>query len=139
MLTLCVPVAKAHVLALTVLQAANNRFITSASPFCTQEICDILRSHAPDLPNIPSGKVGAVEEANDPRNVLVFDGGKARRELGVTYRSIDETVKDSTFSSHATLLDAFAVKLTHAVVWFQCMTASEREGGRIVGRESGGR
>jgi hypothetical protein len=108
-------VAKAHVLALTVPQAANNRFITSASPFCTQEICDILRPHAPDLPNIPSGNVGAVEEANDPRNVLVFDGGKARRMLGVTYRSIDDTVKDSTFSSHAILLDAFVVKLTQVL------------------------
>lgn len=93
-LSLDLTVSEAHVLALTVPQAANNRYIISAGPFATQQFTDFLHSYAPELKNIPTGKKGAIEEANDPQNVLISSGAKAEKELGIVYRPFDDSAKD---------------------------------------------
>ena len=88
-------VADAHVLALTKAEAANNRFITSARPYCMQEVADILRSHAPELEGkIPKGQPERVDEVNDPKTMSVASGNKATEKLGLQYRSLKETTVD---------------------------------------------
>lgn len=72
-------------------------FQLTPSPPPHAEFTEFLASYAPDLPNIPKGKAGAVAEANDPKNVLVSSGAKAERELGIVYRPIEESAKDSAF------------------------------------------
>jgi len=76
-------------------EAGGERFIVSAGPFCLQDFADALSSSYPFVLNIPQGKAGAAEEANDPKTARVFDGSKATRVLGVEYRSIQDSTKDT--------------------------------------------
>ena len=84
-------VADAHAKALITPSAAGQRFITSAGPFCQQDLTTSLAKVAPSL-DLPQGEAGAAEKCNKKQQV--FSGKKAEKELGITFRSIDETVKD---------------------------------------------
>jgi hypothetical protein len=94
----CHPVAEAHVLALTVPEAVGNRFIISQGPFCKQQLSEGVLAIAPETPNVPKGKAGAVQEANDLSKIVTSSGAKAEKILGIKYRSVEETVKDSKCS-----------------------------------------
>ncbi|CAD6566020.1 MAG: methylglyoxal reductase (NADPH-dependent) gre2 [Tremellales sp. Tagirdzhanova-0007] len=83
-------VALAHVRALTVGEAAGNRFITANGPFTGQDYCDIIHKHFPDLPNVPIGNPYTHDEIC--KTMSVFDGAKATKVLGVKYETLEDTV-----------------------------------------------
>lgn len=87
-------VADAHVLALTKPEA-QGRFVISAGPWCTQQLTETILSIAPNSPGVPKGKEGAVEEANNLLKINTSYGVKAERELGIRYKSIEESARDS--------------------------------------------
>lgn len=83
--------AKAHLLAYESEKAANRRYLISATSFNYQQIIDIIRKEFPELRNTtPEG---------DPKmslpEVFKVDNSKSVRDLGMTYRSLEETVIDS--------------------------------------------
>ncbi|WVQ81865.1 hypothetical protein IAT38_003992 [Cryptococcus sp. DSM 104549] len=92
-------VALAHVRALTVPEAAGNRFIVGAGPFAGQDYCDVLHKRFPDIPNVPVGKPGTHDEI--VKNANVFDGAKATKVLGVKYQTFEETTVEMAESLRA--------------------------------------
>jgi hypothetical protein len=103
-----IPVALAHVRALTIPEASGQRFISSAGPASPNDLCLVcawttresgvqligqaIHRHFPQFKDVPSGDSSKAEEINAASNL--FDGTKATRILGITYRNIDTTVKD---------------------------------------------
>ncbi|WVQ81866.1 hypothetical protein IAT38_003993 [Cryptococcus sp. DSM 104549] len=83
-------VALAHVRALTVSEAAGERFIVGAGPFAAQDFADILHKDFPDVPNVPVGKPGTHDEI--VKNLDIFDGKKATQVLGVKYKTLEQSV-----------------------------------------------
>lgn len=89
-------VAAAHILAFEKPEAANQRFLVG-QPFRYQLAVDAAREAFPELRDrLPEGKPGYIEPAYTP------DGSKAARVLGIKYRPLAETVKDT----YAQLLQA---------------------------------
>ncbi|RSH82878.1 methylglyoxal reductase (NADPH-dependent) gre2 [Saitozyma podzolica] len=84
--------ALAHVRALVVPEASGQRFISSAGPASPNDFCIAIHHHFPQLANVADGYPTNVEEINAAS--YLFDGAKAARVLGITYRDIDTCVKD---------------------------------------------
>ncbi|GFZ52209.1 hypothetical protein JCM24511_09982 [Saitozyma sp. JCM 24511] len=84
--------ALAHVRALVVPEASGQRFISSAGPASPNDFCIAIHRHFPQLANVANGYPTKVEEINAAS--YLFDGAKAARVLGITYRDIDTCVKD---------------------------------------------
>jgi nucleoside-diphosphate-sugar epimerase len=84
-------VAKAHLLAYQTPAAANQRYAISAGAYSFQLFCDIIRARFPELrATTPEGK------SNQPLpDVYKLDASKARRELGIKFRPMEETVIDA--------------------------------------------
>lgn len=81
-------VATAHLLALEVPEAANQRFIVGQD-FRYQTAIDLARDSLPELRDrLPVGKPGYVEPGYS------IDGSKATKVLGLKYMTLKETVKD---------------------------------------------
>jgi len=84
--------ARAHVQAITVPEAGNERFIVCARQFSFQEICDILRDNFSDLDDrTPIGKPGT---SSLPHGAYDCDNSKVRKILGVEFRSLKDTVTE---------------------------------------------
>ncbi|WWD19049.1 hypothetical protein CI109_103507 [Kwoniella shandongensis] len=83
-------VALGHVRALTVPEAAGQRFIVGAGAFAGQDYVDILHKRFPELKNIPVGKPGTHDEI--VKNSNIFDGQKATKVLGIKYETLEDTV-----------------------------------------------
>jgi NADPH-dependent methylglyoxal reductase len=82
-------VAEAHVRALEVPEAAGQRFWVGQG-FQWQEALDVLREVEPQIKDrLPVGKPGFRED------VYKVDGSKAERVLGIKYRTLGETIKDT--------------------------------------------
>ncbi|RYP34084.1 hypothetical protein DL767_004419 [Monosporascus sp. MG133] len=82
-------VAAAHLLALDVPEAGNQRFIVGQE-FRYQTAVDLARDSMPELRDrLPVGKPGYVEPGYS------LDGSKAAEILGLTYMSLGKTVKDT--------------------------------------------
>ncbi|KAI9057999.1 hypothetical protein FKP32DRAFT_1290095 [Trametes sanguinea] len=82
-------IAQAHVLALQEPTAGGNRFIISAGPFKWQDFVSI--AHRLDG-RIPEGNTSYnPSEAYHP---VIYNSNKTIRELGMKYRSMEETTKD---------------------------------------------
>ena len=95
-------VAEAHVLALTVEQAAGERYIVSAGPFANGQFTKWLRSSSGDeklKASLPEVDESALKEAIGPNKAIVSSGAKAEKELGLKYRSFDSCTKDSAWPS----------------------------------------
>ncbi|KAH7324766.1 hypothetical protein B0I35DRAFT_349601 [Stachybotrys elegans] len=82
-------VASAHVLALEKPEAAGERFLVGQE-FRFQMAADVARAAFPQVKDrIPEGQPGYKEPAYN------VDGSKATRVLGLQYRPVEETLKDS--------------------------------------------
>lgn len=93
-------VAAAHILSYETPSAGGQRFWIGQN-FNYQSAVDAARAQIPELRSrLPEGKPGVVEDT------YTVDGSKATRELGLKYRSLAETVKDT----YAQILHAEAVE-----------------------------
>lgn len=78
-------VALAHVRALEVPEAGGQRFITSSGPYCWQDVLDVLP------PPHPRGTPGSGKSLIHS----VFNAERARKVLGIDFKKLEETVKDT--------------------------------------------
>lgn len=88
-------VALAHVRAMTVPEAAGLRFYIVAEHFSNKHIADAIRNGFPALRDVlPS------EDAPDdlPPDVYRFDNGRSKEVLGLEYRGLAESVRDTVAS-----------------------------------------
>ncbi|KAF2095733.1 NAD(P)-binding protein [Rhizodiscina lignyota] len=82
--------AKAHLLAYTTEAAANQRYLITNASYTYQMLCDIIRKNFPELKDkTPEGDAGAPFP-----NVYHLDNSKSIEELGMTYRTMEESVVD---------------------------------------------
>lgn len=85
-------VALAHLLAFEKKEAGGERFLVSTH-FDYQAGVDALREALPEIKTrVPEGKPGAVATKEQ---VYQVDGSKAEKVLGLRYRSLGETMRDS--------------------------------------------
>lgn len=84
-------VAEAHVLAYEKEEAAGQRYLISTGNYSNQQFCDVIRKHFPELKDrVPEGTPGA------PLGEMYrTDNSKAKRELGLKFHTLEETVVDS--------------------------------------------
>jgi len=81
--------AHAHVLAATLPEASNQRFIICAGKVSSQQICDVLREGIPELESrTPVGKKGG---RGLGENAFECSSEKAKKVLSVTFRTLEET------------------------------------------------
>ncbi|XWW98438.1 hypothetical protein V2A60_006438 [Cordyceps javanica] len=84
-------VAEAHLNAFESPAAAGQRYLVASSAFSYQKFCDIVRAEFPKLRgSTPEGVVG---EPLPP--VYQLDTTKAKKELKMTFRPLEVTVKDT--------------------------------------------
>jgi nucleoside-diphosphate-sugar epimerase len=87
------PVARACVLALQTAGAAGERLILSAAPLFGNDVA--LAAEAVGVAGVTRGNPDpAFREALLPR-MHRYDGSRAERVLGFSYRSKDETLRDT--------------------------------------------
>ncbi|OAQ62532.1 cinnamoyl-CoA reductase [Purpureocillium lilacinum] len=80
--------AEAHVLALEKPAAAGKRYLIANSAYSYQQVCDIIRENFPQLRELtPAGIAG-----NPLPPVYKLDTSKAVQDLGVKFRSLEETI-----------------------------------------------
>ncbi|EUC59855.1 NADPH-dependent aldehyde reductase [Rhizoctonia solani AG-3 Rhs1AP] len=83
-------VAFAHIRALGVEEAGGQRFIISSAPFCWQDALDAL-----DLPaGLPRGTPGSGKGLDH----IIFSNSKVKRLLGINFKGLKETVRDTVES-----------------------------------------
>ncbi|KAK7687132.1 hypothetical protein QCA50_009635 [Cerrena zonata] len=82
-------ISYASVLALLKEEAANNRFIISPGSFIWQEFVAAAHKYVPSLP------AGDASIDVTKRPDIVVDGSKSKKVLGITYRTFEETSKDT--------------------------------------------
>ncbi|KAK4083885.1 uncharacterized protein Triagg1_1547 [Trichoderma aggressivum f. europaeum] len=83
--------AEAHVQAFEKPADANQRYLIAASAYSYQQICDIIRAKFPGLrETTPKGETGAPIPPS-----YIVDTTKANTDLGVKYRSLEDTVMDA--------------------------------------------
>ncbi|KAG8747006.1 methylglyoxal reductase (NADPH-dependent) gre2 [Ceratobasidium sp. 414] len=78
-------VALAHMRALEVPEAGGQRFITAGGALCWQDALDVLP------PPHPRGTPGAGKSLTHS----VFDASKARKVLGIEFKGLEESVRDT--------------------------------------------
>lgn len=84
----------AHIKALSIPEAGNNRFLVCAGQAPSQSISDILRSKFPELgEKTPEGRPGtnSLPEESDRYNASSV---KAQGVLGLSMRTLEETIED---------------------------------------------
>ncbi|KAJ3539874.1 hypothetical protein NM208_g5310 [Fusarium decemcellulare] len=88
--------AKAHVRALEVPEAGNERFFIVSGRYSYQQTADVLRA-SPRIPNVEKKKVpvGRPGQNYPGPNIYEVDNSKSIRILGVEYRSFEESIVDS--------------------------------------------
>ncbi|KAH6955736.1 hypothetical protein BKA56DRAFT_563654 [Ilyonectria sp. MPI-CAGE-AT-0026] len=88
-------VADAHITALEVQEAANERFLIVGGRASNADIANEIREQFPDL----RSKLPAADSSCDPLpDGLVYDTSKSQKVLGLKYRSLSETVSDTVKS-----------------------------------------
>lgn len=84
-------VGQAHLKAYEAPEAAGQRYFCTAGLYSYQRICDIIRKDFPELRDTtPEGNVG--EPITD---VFQVDNSKIQRELGIKFRTLEETIHDT--------------------------------------------
>lgn len=84
-------VGDAHMKAYETAGAAQQRYFITSGNFTYQEFCDIIRKNVPEVKDkVPVGKPGS----KGPECYKVSNE-KAKKELGLTFRSMEECVTDS--------------------------------------------
>ncbi|VUC27277.1 unnamed protein product [Clonostachys rosea] len=86
--------AEAHVRAFERPEAAGQRYLITSSAYSYQNIVDIIREKFPELrEKTPKGDTGAPLPP-----VYRLDTSKAAKELGMTFRTLEETIVDTVSS-----------------------------------------
>jgi nucleoside-diphosphate-sugar epimerase len=86
--------AQAHLLAYESEKAANERYLITNGPYTYQMFIDIIREKFPDLKDkVPEGNPGA-----GLPDVYKIDNSKGIKELGIKYKSMEQTVVDTVES-----------------------------------------
>jgi len=84
-------VGEAHRRAYESASGAQQRYFCTGGTFTYQQICDILRAEFPQLQDrVPKGNPGEPMPA-----VYKVDNSKARKELGINFRSLKECIVDT--------------------------------------------
>ena len=93
--------ALAHVLAAEKDEASEKRFFIVGGRYCNKEIAEIIGEEFPELKaNLPQGealKPGAYPE----KGTYGFDNTRSKSILGLTYRSLKESIVDLVKSLQA--------------------------------------
>jgi nucleoside-diphosphate-sugar epimerase len=90
-------VAQAHLLAYKTEAAANQRYLISNRSFSYQQIVDLIEEKFPELKiKLPTGETGQALP-----DVYQLDTSKAQKELGIKFRSFEETFVDTVDSLRA--------------------------------------
>jgi nucleoside-diphosphate-sugar epimerase len=90
--------AMAHVKAIELPEAAGKRFFVTAGYMSNQAIADCIRKNFPDL----GGQLPSEDSTSDmPEDVFKYDNSRSVDLLGLTYRSLDECVRDTVKSLQA--------------------------------------
>ncbi|MCJ1317092.1 methylglyoxal reductase (NADPH-dependent) gre2 [Xylographa vitiligo] len=85
-------VARVHRLAYESPKAAGERYFVTGGSYSYQDICDIIRANVPEArKRTPEGKPG--NGVGKP--VYKVDNSKAKTELGMTFRSLEECIIDT--------------------------------------------
>jgi len=87
-------VALAHVKAIEVPEAGGNRFLLTAGHYSNAEIASIIRANFPHL----SSKLPEELKSDLPEDVYGIDNSRSKDILGIRYRSLEESVVDTTKS-----------------------------------------
>jgi nucleoside-diphosphate-sugar epimerase len=88
-------VALAHVRAIEVPEAGGQRFFTVGSYFTSKRIVEIIRESHPEL----ESKLPSKDVLDDmPPDVYGYDNTKSIKILGLTYRTLEESVNDTVKS-----------------------------------------
>lgn len=74
-------------------EAANQRFILAAGLLDSQKIADVLRTEVPGaMERVPRGTPGS---NTFPEDQWRADNSKVQKILGLTFRSVEETIADA--------------------------------------------
>ncbi|KAI1827613.1 hypothetical protein F4861DRAFT_529149 [Xylaria intraflava] len=89
-------VALAHLRAITVPEAGGNRFYVVGGYFTNKRIADVIRERFTSLADrLP---VDGVDDL--PSDMFEFNNGRSRELLGLSYRSLEESVGDTAMAAH---------------------------------------
>ncbi|RDW76867.1 SDR family oxidoreductase [Aspergillus mulundensis] len=89
-------VAQAHLSAYQTAEAANQRFFICKGNFTYQQFVNVLRASFPEIRDrVP---VGNPDADRIPDDVYTVDTSKSQKVLGLSYRSLEETVCDAARS-----------------------------------------
>ncbi|KAF1826040.1 NAD(P)-binding protein [Dissoconium aciculare CBS 342.82] len=92
--------ARAHVLAIEKKDAANKRFFIVAGYFSNREIAEIVAEHYPQYKEgLPTKDTPGGDYPKD--GVYKFDNSRSKEVLGLTYRSLNDSIKDTVKSLQA--------------------------------------
>lgn len=89
--------AQAHVQAIAVEEAGNNRFAITCQPYSWQDGLDIANANEEiksKFPKLPEGKKGAGKEVKQN----IYDGTKSKDILGIQYFTLEKTIIDMSNS-----------------------------------------
>lgn len=88
-------VALAHVRAMTVPDAAGKRFYIVSGHFSNKRLADIIKGTHPQLRDLLPG-----DDAEDdlPADVYQFDNSRSRTILGLQYRDLETSIRDTVDS-----------------------------------------
>ena len=94
-------IALAHVLVAEKSEAAGKRFFVVSGRFSNKEIAEIIGDAFPELKEkLPSGE--ALKPGDYPEEgTYDFDNSRSKSVLGLTYRSLRETIVDTVKSLQA--------------------------------------
>lgn len=93
--------ALAHALVVEKEEAGGKRFFLPAGHFCNKELAEIIGEEFPELKDkLPTGD--ALKPGDyPPGGIYGFDNSRSRELLGMTYRSLRESVVDTVNSLRA--------------------------------------
>ena len=87
-------VALAHIRAIEVPEAGGNRFLVTAGHFSNKIVVDMIRESHPEL----SSKLPENPTDDIPADIYGYDSSKASRILGITFRSLKDSIGDTVTS-----------------------------------------
>ncbi|PWY85938.1 NAD(P)-binding protein [Aspergillus heteromorphus CBS 117.55] len=90
-------VALAHVQALEAPEAPNQRFLVAAKHYDNKKVVQIMRDERLQLDSAPPPTDHPIDS---PADLFKFDNTKSVRILGLNYRSLQDSVKDTVQSIH---------------------------------------
>jgi len=89
--------ALAHVKAMDASKCENRRFLLTAGQFSNKEICEVIREFCPEYEErLPEKHI--VSGGYPKGGVYGFDNSRASKELGLTYRTLTESITDTVVS-----------------------------------------